>query len=336
MKSIIRRLWRWLPTVLLGTSLLLHLVTVTLYVRLPVRFAAFTVFPIWVWGIIGLSLAVIPYLFFRKSGSLLLTVIWLITILLLADEARSFGRVGIDEVTRGPAPPHAGSKVLRVATLNCGLKANPAKALDSFEPDIVFLQEVTNPYFAKMVVDELFDGQGDYRHDALRGCAVAVRGSIRRNLPVTESRCQLVEVEMYDGRRLELVNIHLQSAATNLRLYDRECWWEHRKNRTTRQVELSYILAHLEQRTSYPRFPTIIAGDFNAPANDLVYRMLKKNFTDAFDAVGTGWGNTYHRKLPLLRIDQIYGSSKLIPVRSQAFTVSDTDHRLVIADFIFR
>jgi endonuclease/exonuclease/phosphatase (EEP) superfamily protein YafD len=92
----------------------------------------------------------------------------------------------------------------------------------------------------------------------------------------------------------------------------------------------------LKQKTSYPRIPTIIAGDFNAPANDVVYRLLEPEFTDAFDEVGTGWANTYHRSLPLLRIDHIYGSEKLVPVRSRAFKRAKSDHRMVVADFIYR
>lgn len=334
--TLLRRLWSLLPTALLALSLALHLVTTVLYIRLPIRFAAFTVFPIWVWGLLGLALAAFVYLFFRRPGSLLLSLVWILTILFLSDEARSLGRVGLAPLPCGPAPPHAGSKVLRVATLNCKGSGEPMKALGVFEPDIIFLQEMPRAYRLKQFTEEVFDGQGDYCFHTDRRCAVVVRGTIHHNLPVPHSRSQLVAVELPDGRQLELVNIHLKSAATNLRLYRRDCWWEHRENRTLREIELAYALVSLKKQTSFPRIPAIIAGDFNAPANDSVYRMLEKQFTDAFGTVGTGWGNTYHSSLPLLRIDQIYSSDKLIPVRSQVFKVEDTDHRLVIADFIDR
>lgn len=333
---LLRRLWSLLPTVFLGSSLLLHLATVTLYLRLPIRFAAFTVFPVWVWGLIGLTLAIFPYLFTRRAGSLLLTIVWTVTILLLADEAKSLGHLGRDSITRNPPEPHAGSKTLRVATLNCAGHADPAAALGDFAPDIVFLQEMPHAYRLKQFIEEVFDGQGDYRYHAAKGCAIATRGTIHHSLPLPHSRSQLVAVEMPDGRHLELVNIHLLSAATNLRLYRRDCWWEHRHNRTQREIELAYVLAALEQHTEFPRIPTLIAGDFNAPANESIHRTLERRFTDAFGAVGTGWGNTYHRKLPLLRIDHIYSSEKLVPVRSRTFTVEKTDHRMVIADFIYR
>lgn len=334
--TFLRRLWSWFPTILLGGSLFLHLVTITLYLRLPVRFAAFTVFPIWVWGLIGLTLAIVPYLFFRKTGSLLLTAVWLVTILVLSDEATSLGRIGKETITRGPAPNHAGTKVIRVATLNCAASIDPATAIGDFSPDIVFLQEIPHTYRLKQFIDEFFNGQGDYRYHTAKRCAIVTRGTIHHNIHLPKSRSQLLAVEMPDGRRLELVNIHLQSAATNLKLYRRDCWWEHRKNRLQREVELAYVLAVLDQQTEFPRVPTIIAGDFNAPANDSIHRILERRFTDAFGAVGTGWGNTYHRSLPLLRIDQIYCSDKLVPVRSRTFTVDGSDHRLVIADLIYR
>jgi endonuclease/exonuclease/phosphatase family metal-dependent hydrolase len=334
--KLLRRLWSLLPTVLLGASLLLHLATLILYLRLPIRFAAFTVFPVWVWGFIGLALAVVPFLFFRKTGSLFLCSVWTVTILILSDEAKSLGRLGKETIHKGPAPLHAGSKVLRVATLNCAGHTNPGDAIGEFAPDIVFLQEMPHAYRLKQFIDDFFEGQGDYRYSSTKGCAVVTRGSIHHNVPLPRSRGQLVAVELPDGRQIELVNIHLQSAATNLKLYRRDCWWEHRKNRSAREIELGYVLATLKQHTDYPRIPTLIAGDFNAPANDSVHRTMERRFTDAFGAVGTGWGNTYHRDLPLLRIDQIYCSDKFLPVRSRTFTVDDSDHRLVIADLIYR
>ena len=101
-------------------------------------------------------------------------------------------------------------------------------------------------------------------------------------------------------------------------------------------IELHYALETLKQKTAFPRLPAIVAGDFNASANDPAYDLLKPQFTDAFSSVGTGWGNTYHRAFPLLRIDHIYSSDKLIPLRSRAIKIPHTDHRMVVADYIFR
>lgn len=331
-----RRPWHYVSLTLLGLSLSLHLITLILYVRLPLRFAAFTVFPIWVWGSIGLILAAIPFLFFRIRPSLVLILIWLFTILLMSDEAKSIGRIGGETVELGSPARFAGSSVIRVITLNCAGRADPIAAVQDYVPDIVFLQEMPHAYHLKRLIDRLYDGHGNYRYDPEKRCAIIVRGQIVNQEPVPKYRSQLVTVVMPSGRRLQLLNVHLQSAATNLRFYDRDCWREHSQNRLLRQIELTYALQVLKQRTEYPRIPALVAGDFNAPANDAVYKILEPEFKDAFTQAGSGWGNTYHRALPLLRIDHIYGSDKFMPVRARAIKITDSDHRMVVADFVFR
>ena len=72
-----------------------------------------------------------------------------------------------------------------------------------------------------------------------------------------------VTVETNSGRHLELLNVHLQQATTNLRLWKRSCWHQHSNNRRQRFVELHYALETLKQKTAFPRLPAIIAGDFN-------------------------------------------------------------------------
>jgi len=331
-----RRPWHPVPLTLLGLSLVLHLITVVLYVRLPLRLAAFTVFPIWVWGIIGLTLGSIAFLFYRARLSLVLILIWIFTLLFMSDEARSLGRIGIETIEAGPPPQFAGSSVLRVITLNCAGHVDPTEAVKDYEPDIVFLQEMPHAYHLKRLIDQLYNGHGDYRYDPSKRCAIIVRGKIADENPIAKYRSQLVTVDMPSGLRLQLLNVHLQPAATNLRLFSRDCWREHSANRLLRQIELTYALQLLKTRTEYPRIPALIAGDFNAPANDAVYKLLEPEFKDAFNEAGSGWGNTYHRALPMLRIDHIYASDKLVPARARAVTNSDSDHRMVVADFIFR
>ncbi len=333
---IYRRPWHPLPMTMLGLSLALHLFTVILYIRLPSRFAAFTVFPIWVWASLGLLVAAFCFIVYRARLSLTLVLIWTFTILLLSDETRSLGRLGIAPLHHGPPEPHAGSQVLRVITFNCARAANPVEAIRGLQPDIIFLQEVPHTYLLKQVIDQLFNGAGDYRYSAEKACAILVRGNLNSEIQVPRYRSQILLAELANGRSVQLLNVHLQPAATNLRLFNRSCWQEHSHNRRLRQIELFYALSILKQKSSYPRFPTLIAGDFNAPANDVVYRILEPEFTNAFAEVGTGWANTYHRALPLLRIDHIYSSDKLVPIRARTFKRKNSDHRLLVADFVFR
>ena len=331
-----RRPWRPVPFALLAMSIALHLITVVLYFRLPARFAAYTVFPIWVWGVVGILLSATAFLCFRAKLSLIITLIWTLTVLLFADEARAIGRLGQEAPKPGNPEPFKNSPVIRVATLNCARIADPVEATMTYQPDIIFLQEIPHAYRLKILIDQLFGGQGDYRYDPSKGCAIVVRGRIESTYKVPKYRSQILTAKLLNGRRIQLVNVHLHNAATNLRFWQRSCWREHNENRRLREIEFAYLLGLLKQKTPYPRFPALIAGDFNAPANDVVYRQLGQNFTNAFDEAGTGWGNTFHRTFPLLRIDHVFSTSHFVPVRAKVVDVQKTDHRMIVADFILR
>ena len=47
-----------------------------------------------------------------------------------------------------------------------------------------------------------------------------------------------------------------------------------------------------------------------------------------------GWGNTFHRRFPIVRIDHLYATRHLIPIRCRAVTTRNSDHRMVVADFL--
>lgn len=328
------RVSRWTGWLLVALSLALHLVTLYTYSRQPDRFAAFTVMPIWVWGGIGLACSVTAYWFLRAPLSLVLSGVWTMTVLLGADEARSIARWGGRKPEPGPAGKADGRPLLRVATLNCNFfgytnGADPTDDLAEWEPDIVLLQEV-HPNQTRLIADRLFDGTGDYRNHRSNG--IATRWKITREVRNLKFRDQQLTLRLPDGREIEVLNLHLASAATDLRLWERQCWRTHRENRRRRGTELSAALSLLAQ-TDEGR-PAIVGGDFNSPPGDPILRLLKADFDDAFAEAGGGWGNTYQRRIPLLRIDQIHASRQFRPHACTAVTTRHSDHRIVVADFL--
>ncbi|RPJ32509.1 MAG: hypothetical protein EHM17_13070 [Verrucomicrobiaceae bacterium] len=332
-------LHRRLGWTLVGLSLALHLVTVFCYSRQPDRFAAFSVLPIWVWGGIGLLLCMVAFYFLRASLSLVMTAVWAVTLLVGADEARVLANFGKSKPQPGAAAPHQGAPVLRVATLNCALfrYGDPAPDIAAWQPDIVLLQD-SYPHHVRLVADALYGGRGDYRcHTTSKGgVGIATRWKIQREVRNPGLRSQQVTIEMPDGRTLEIINVHLLTAATDLTFWHRHAWREHRVNRAIRQRELATVRQVLEQTTNFPNTPTLLGGDFNASATDVVHRQLAADFIDAFATAGTGWGNTYQRRFPILRIDQIHSTRHFSPVRCRTVTTRHSDHRMVVADFIVR
>ena len=75
---------------------------------------------------------------------------------------------------------------------------------------------------------------------------------------------------------------------------------------------------------------------FNAPATDIVHRQMARDYEDAFATAGTGCGDTFPRRFPILRIDHIYATRHFTPVRSKVVTTRFSDHRMVVADFILK
>lgn len=325
--------------ILVGLSLALHLFTVFCYSRQPDTFAAFTVLPIWVWGGIGLGLSTVAFYFLRASLSLVLTAVWAVTLLVGADEARVLANFGKPVPLAGPAVPYDGMPVMRVMTINCALFkiGDPSKDIAAWEPDIVLLQDV-HPHQVQQVAQILYGGHGDYRahYSGKGGVGIATRWKILREVRNPGMRSQQVTIETPDGGSLEVVNVHLVTAATDLAFWHRHAWREHRVNRAMRMKEISTARQVLEQTTNFPNSPTLFGGDFNAGATDVVHRQMNSDFVDAFSVAGTGWGNTYQRRFPILRIDHLYATRHLTPVRCRVATTRKSDHRMVIADFLQR
>lgn len=328
----LRRKFGW---TLVGVSLLLHIVSVFAFSRQPDRLAAFTVVPIWFWGGIGLFLTSVAFYFLRAPLSLVLSAVWVVTVLVGADEAHTLTHFGKSPPLAGPPAAHRGSPVIRAVTLNCANFnfGNPATDLAAWQPDIVILQQLY-PHQVRQIADVLFAGRGDYRAHA--GTGVVSRWKITREFRPVGQRIHLVTLELPGGRTLEVANLHLTTAATDLRLWNPDAWREHRQKRLQRRHELAIILSILSQQTAFPQAPTLLGGDFNTPAGDPAHLLLARDFTDAFTAAGTGWGNTFQRRVPILRIDHLYATRHLTPVRAKAHTTLNSDHRMVIADYLTR
>ena len=122
-------------------------------------------------------------------------------------------------------------------------------------------------------------------------------------------------------RMITVLNLHLATHGSNkpwanpdFRWYSLQMWsdvlkqWKAAYQLRARQAN---ILARLIAET---KTPLIVTGDLNATSRSWVYHKIKGPMQDVFDAVGSGWGATYHSALPLMRIDYIFVSHHLRPI----------------------
>lgn len=80
--------------------------------------------------------------------------------------------------------------------------------------------------------------------------------------------------------------------------------------------------------------PIIMCGDFNEPPLSYNYRQMQKaGFVDTFTKVGRGIKPTYAGKLPLLRIDYIWGNNDVKPLNFKRLRYKASDHYPIMLDF---
>lgn len=330
------RVVRWLfrigfPLAALG----LHLSVTLFYVRRWDHAAAVTVFPFWAWGILGFSLAGLSWLIFRTRLALSITVLWVISIIVGSDETKPLLRFNAVQPIAALPPDHEGKRVLRVITLNCRGQ-NPVSVTEvlPWQPDIVFFQESPGPWALLELAKKLYP-DGNPQDHVLGGneCAIVTRGKKLGTYPTTWK--VLPGTIELDGRRLHLVCVHLQGAVTAVSLHRAQTWKLHYWNRQSRRAEMVQVRQWMEVlNLARNPAPVIIAGDFNAPAGDAVFRELQPDFTNAFDAVGSGWPDTYPNFAPVLRIDHIYTNAPFTPISARTVKTANSDHRMVVADFV--
>lgn len=81
-------------------------------------------------------------------------------------------------------------------------------------------------------------------------------------------------------------------------------------------------------------YPVVVCGDFNDLPASYTYTRFSENLNDAFLERGTGFGRTYNRILPTLRIDYIFYDPKVLKcIGCKARYTSLSDHNPVIANF---
>ena len=80
-------------------------------------------------------------------------------------------------------------------------------------------------------------------------------------------------------------------------------------------------------------YPVIILGDFNDTPQSYTYQQLKKGRKDAFIEKGNGWGATYLKPFPIMRIDYILHDSELECTSYKCVSTIKSDHAMVEATF---
>lgn len=314
-------------------SLALHFAVTLCYINRWDKVTAVTVFPLWSWAIVGFLIIALSWLFIRNRFGVLVACVWVVTALVGADEIP-----GIVHTIKGRELPaehpgvHDGHPVIRVATINCkNRKSEALLEAKPYAPDIVLIQESPSGGNLSRIAKEFYGAQG--RSAGGWNCGIIARGELKVVKHSQSPRFTHATLTLADGRSIDLVSVHLKHAITRWDLWNKECWKTHYANRKVRRAEVIEILKHVA--STHGGRPVIFGGDFNAPASDAVYNILRHQFLDGYRAAGSGWGNTFFNRLPVLRIDQLWATfPQLQPLNARAMPTRNSDHRLLICDYI--
>nr|WP_239579906.1 endonuclease/exonuclease/phosphatase family protein [Microlunatus panaciterrae] len=208
-----------------------------------------------------------------------------------------------------------------------------ASTIESCSPDIVALQEVDRHFhprsghldqpqwyaerlgmhlhFAPILVlpaDREAAPDREYGLALLSRLPFSDRGHLRYALRANEPRGLLTAEVNWGGRTIRLVNTHLSA-----------------HDRRARRHEATELVQHLDQR----QLPTVVAGDFNALSRAGELSGLRRWLTDAWRA-GRGLPFTSSGR----RIDYIWMSRELAPLRTWVVRSGASDHYPVVADLV--
>jgi endonuclease/exonuclease/phosphatase (EEP) superfamily protein YafD len=290
---------------------------------------AVTVLPIWVWLLPGLLTV---WLARGAAPRWLLSAVlvqWMAFGLWFADEPLSLVRRGgaIEVGKDGRARP-----TVRVVTLNCAASSRAAGEVAALQPDIVLLQESPSSLDVEALARTLFGDSGS--SVAGPDTSIVARGEVQDLTPRGGTFPCFVQarVRLPEGTSLEVISLRLRPALVRVDLWSPGCWRAQSENRRARRVELATVAGAFA--ALQPSAALIVGGDFNAPAGDGVYDLLKPRLADSFATAGRGWGNTIVNGAPFHRIDQVWIGGPLRANGTRAIATRHSDHRMVVCDLV--
>ncbi|MCJ7821632.1 MAG: endonuclease/exonuclease/phosphatase family protein [Armatimonadetes bacterium] len=301
-------------------SVLLCAVLFVCYVWRPDRATAVTIIPPLLWAVPGIGLALLSL-----GRARLVTVLLWVAFLLTFGETASLVR-GLRGPETGFDAARMQGKALRVITINAAGAAQSLEQVVQYEPDVVVVQEPPELEHVEEVARRLFGLEVAVVYGT--DCLIVYRG--RPPADARHPTTARARVELGTGEEIAVLGTHLASTRPSFHLWRRDRWHRLAEDRRRRRDEMREVVGVMDAVPA--GMPIILAGDFNAPAGDAVFRLLRPRLRDAFAEAGRGWGNTWSSSLPLVRIDQVWISREWRAVDVRARRAGPSDHWMVVCD----
>lgn len=109
-----------------------------------------------------------------------------------------------------------------------------------------------------------------------------------------------------------------------------------RYDESHRNTQIRTLAEHIDSEEN----PVILAGDFNTShSSPILGNLTSVGLRDSFRVVGTSWGMTWPYlppKYPMIRIDYVWSTAELAPLRIQVGEFVGSDHLPLVVDFAIK
>lgn len=323
-----RKIQKFLGTFVPTLLLILYFVVAICYLNRWDGMVPVTLTPVWAWSAAGMLVSLITWILCRGVYPGVLFTLFLFTAVAFSEETRGIVRELIVTLRKAP-PAEPSPRLLRVVSVRCNGKESALRLAAESKPDILLIQEAPDKMILEAVADQLYGVERSVSHH--HNAAVIARGETLAWMGDPKSSTLHVRIRRLDGFILDVTNLDLDGCAPHLQMWRPTAWNDLIRRRTeTRRLVRQFLGENPINRAKVGR---IVGGGFGTPPGDDVFRPLQTNgMVDTYAASGIGWGNTYPAEFPVLRLDQIWSSKNLLPVRSETIPNPDSRHRIVVSD----
>lgn len=225
---------------------------------------------------------------------------------------------------------------LRIMTCNLGLAVDStslSELIKNTRPDIIFFQEVysNNQNILEAILPQDTWNVTFQEYLGLASHLKIIHTDVKNRSIVggTEGLVAKYTLEGTAGQ-IHVFNIHLETPRAGIQaMVDKNLYGLPEMVKVSQQQEIdSAIVSQWIGRHK----SVLIAGDFNMPKNNPIYRRFWSKFTNAFSKAGLGFGYTSNTRWHGVRIDHILCDRDWRVIHSWVGSDIGSDHRPVIAD----
>jgi endonuclease/exonuclease/phosphatase (EEP) superfamily protein YafD len=220
------------------------------------------------------------------------------------------------------------NRLLKVVSINCNTHEAAAAEAMEFKPDVVFIQESPTREQLQKLTEDLYGAEGGFVWTT--GASIVARGIVEAKSADEASTFVHATVQLSNGAQFEAVCLRFKTALIRKDFWTGEYWRAHEAARVARRAEVKALMQYVSDLPSTT--PIVVAGDFNAAAENGALSRLREDFTDTFAAAGHGWGNTVTSGYPVERFDQVWVNDPIRPEWAEAHKSAHSNHRMVVCD----